>query len=213
MIVLFLTYLRARPDRAAAVVRQFRTPLSRWIDGAPSVRTTVGEIRQAALDDDETVAPAFSPGDVDRRSFEERKEFIRQCSQHRDLHGLNVLVDESDTPVLIDYGEVGFASASFYTVTLELSLSFHPEGQEIRGAWPSERQAREGSDLDKYLVNCPVPEFVRACREWAMAVGPGARGIYSNARAYSVRQLKYPDADHDLAAALISSAAPSFHNT
>jgi predicted NACHT family NTPase len=110
-------------------------------------------------------------------------------------------------------GEVGFASASFDPVTLELTLLFHPMGRGIRSAWPSERQAREWSDLDKYLLHCPIPEFVRACREWAMAVCPGAREIYSNVSAYSVRQLKYLDTDHDLASALISSAISSFYNS
>jgi DNA-binding NarL/FixJ family response regulator len=205
--------LSDEPGRGATVVPRLRSLTARWLEGAPLRPMRARDIRRGLLSDDDIVSCAFLLDGIDWQGFEEREVSVRHCCQHRDLHGLNVLISEDDSPVLIDYGEVDFASASLDPITLELSLLFHPKGEAIRGAWPSEAQAFEWDNLDRYTRNCPVPEFIRACREWAHNVSAGNREVYSNAYAFSVRQLKYNDTNHTLAVSIISSVIEAMNRT
>ena len=54
-------------------------------------------------------------------------------------------------------------------------------------------QARAWRDLDAYCVGCPVEDFVRACRAWAVDVSAGEAELLASAYAYSMRQVKYGD--------------------
>jgi hypothetical protein len=198
--------------RAAHVVTRLKQKLKQWRDGAPSRSLTVKDIREAVLSDSQisVVAPELAGVSWDR--FENYGLQIRECCQHRDLHGLNVLV-EGDEPVLIDFGEVDTAAACFDPITLELSLIFHPSSENIRGEWPTAMQAEKWYDLDLYINGCPVPNFVRNCREWALEAKFGNRELYANVYAYCARQLKYAETNHSLALALIRGVIEAFERT
>ena len=116
---------------------------------------------------------------------------ISSCIQHGDLHGENVLVDRDGTPLLIDYAKVARTSACLDPLTLELSSIFHPGAREIRGAWPSVDQLGSWDDLDKLLEDCPYPDFIRSCREWATAVAASPQEIEAIGLSYALRQLRY----------------------
>ena len=198
------------PDRGANVVRNgLRQLLKRWWDGAFSRSLTVGDIRRELLADKAVLEASPALRGISWSRFEEQKLQIRACCQHRDLHGLNVLV-AGDRPVLIDYGEVDIAAASLDPITLELSLIFHPGGKSVKGDWPPIAQAEKWYNLEIYVQDCPVAEFVRACREWALEAKIGNRELYANAYAYCARQLKYPDTDHSLAGAIIKRTIKAF---
>lgn len=131
---------------------------------------------------------------------------IHETRSHRDMHGFNVLVNRDDEPTLIDYADVGKASAALDPVTLELSILFHPEMAGAFSGWPSEEQARNWIDLDAYLSGCPVPEFVAAARNWALQVAAGEDELLATAYSYALRQAKYDNPTIDLALAFANGA-------
>lgn len=135
--------------------------------------------------------------------FENREVQTRWACIHGDLHGCNVLVSSAGATVLIDYGDVGEGPASLDPVTLELSILFHPNAADAAATWPSTEQAKSWGNLDAYLVDCPFPEFIRQCREWALRIAAGNRDVAASAYSYLVRQLKYDGTDKERAIALL----------
>jgi CheY-like chemotaxis protein len=133
---------------------------------------------------------------------------IRSCVQHGDLLGENVLVDRDGKPLLIDYARTGLAAGALDPITLELSAVFHPGAQEVRGGWPSERQVAGWTDLDAFLIGCPFPDFIRATREWTVAVAASEMEMVAVALAYALRQLRYSVNVRPLALALIRALPP-----
>lgn len=127
--------------------------------------------------------------------------------QHGDLHCGNVLVDGAGSPLLIDFGDVDTYPTGYDAVVLELSLVFHSDSPFRASGWPTISQARRWWDLDEYLRDCPVPDFVRLCREWALRASRGdvAHIVY----AHACRQFKYGDVDRELAAAFAEGAVES----
>ena len=190
------------PEQARAVIGHVETAMAPWIAEVPQTRMRIGTIRQRLLNDDtlEEVRGAFSLDWV--REFENRDIQARWGCSHGDLHGSNLLVSPTGV-ALIDYGDVCDGPASLDPVTLELSLLFHPHAPARGGAWPSAEHAKRWGNLDAYLQDCPFPQFVQECRNWAMRAGAGAREVAVSAYSYLVRQLKYGDTKKDRALALL----------
>jgi hypothetical protein len=201
-----------RVDAAAGtrLVGRLRTIEDPWRVSARATNVKVRDVRRLLVSDEEVdrMQGEFPGG---WRDFEARELSIRRGCQHGDMHGLNVLTAPGDRGVLIDYGEVtDQAPACLDTAVLELSLVFHPAASGIRGAWRTAENARAWDQLDDYLVGCPAPEFVRACRSWAFAVSAGDREVYATVYSSAVRQLKYGDTDHEIARAIATSAMTAF---
>jgi CheY-like chemotaxis protein len=201
--------LATNPTNAMIAINRLKTIMTPWRDGIQK-QVTVRAVRSAIVGDEDLQRFAEELIDIDWNAFECNSVMVRECVRHRDLHGLNVLI-KTDIPLLIDYGEVGFACGSFDPLTLGLGILFHPEARRIWGSWPSADEARQWHDLEAYVTRCPVREFIRACREWAVNDAAGNREVYANAYAYAMRQLKYSDTDHNLAKAIISSAIEAFN--
>ena len=195
----------ARKDRqrAGTMIGNIQGATARWVAEVPETRRTIQRFRQRVLDDSglEEIRAAYELDWV--VDFEGREIQSRWACVHGDLHGCNVLVAADGAIALIDYGDVGEGPASLDPVTLELSLLFHPDAGGAGGEWPSVDQARAWGALDTYLVECPFPEFVRECRQWALSVGAGNRDVAASAYSYLVRQLKYDDTNKDLVVALL----------
>ena len=190
------------PDRAEAIIRSIEAATARWIGGVPETRRTVREIRRRLLKD-ETLYDVRQEFHLDWiEPFEAREIQAKWACSHGDLHGCNILVSATEV-TLIDYGDVGEGPASLDPVTLELSLLFHPDAPHKDIPWPSEEQARRWGDLDTYLEGCPYPDFVRACRNWALRAAAGNREIAATAYSYLIRQLKYEDTEKRLSLALL----------
>lgn len=135
-------------------------------------------------------------------SFDEflsTKARIKLCPQHFDLHGLNVLVRDKSEPILIDFGEVCHAPSCIDPIIMELSLLFHPACAGKWPDWPSLEQAKQWHNIDHFAANCPVADYVRFCRSWALDVSGGDRAFFMTAACYALRQLKYPKTNHALA--------------
>ena len=190
------------PERSEAVIGSLKDATAQWIVGVPETRRTVREIRQRLLTDEalNQVKGTFNLDWI--AEFEAREIQARWACSHGDLHGCNVLVSQAGV-TLIDYGDVDDGPASLDAVTLELSLLFHPDSPARAGPWPSTDKARRWGGLDAYIEDCPFPEFVRECRNWALRVGAGKREVAVSAYSYLARQLRYDDTDKDRALALL----------
>lgn len=199
--------IASQPHSIGDLVERLRQNLSPWRQDAPAETVGVVDIRQALVSDDELLEIAEEIGHLPVGEVDGQQLQVRACPQHGDLHGGNVLVASQGSPVLIDYGRTGLATASLDPVALEFSLLFHPDAQGVRGDWPHDGQAARWDDLDIYLQGCPAEDFVRGCRRWAFEVAGGDREVWANVFAFAIRQLKYPDTDKGLARAVATRAA------
>ena len=197
--------LQANPAKACLTVGHLRRLENDWHSNAVPKLITVGEIRRSLVSDSDVDLFAGRLG-FDWQTIERMQINLKWCCQHRDLHCSNVLVRDDETPLLIDYGEVGRGPACLDPIILELSLLFHPAFKDIRGTWPTATQAQSWTDLDRYLSGCSIAAFVKACREWAFAVEPLDKGVYATAYAFAVRQLKFTGTDHELAVSIARAA-------
>lgn len=128
---------------------------------------------------------------------------------HGDLHGENVLVDSSGRPVMIDFGDAGIGPAPLDPVTLELSLIFHASSPVPAKEWLDVELARNWIDVDRFAAASPFPEFIHACRNWALEASCPA-AVYAVSYAHAMRQLKYKDVRPELAVAIARSAQSFF---
>lgn len=191
----------ARTDQGEIVVA-VADYLSVWHQRRYSVDIAVSTLRAERMSDallaERGIDLSFS------ESMESRVIAVMVSPQHGDLHGENILVNEAGKPLLIDFGDVQEAPTVLDAVTLEFSWLFH-EASPIRGSgWPSIDQAERWFDLDSYLEDCPVPNAIRACREWATRLD--APAVPCVVYAHAVRQLKYDDVQPLLALAVARGA-------
>ena len=195
--------------KAASIVAQLQEQTSRWRSGAPTTTVGVAKIRRALIDDATMRVAANDVLDWERvERIESLNVQSRWCTQHGDLHGLNVLVTDGGQPLLIDFGKAARLSAAVDPVTLELSPLFHPDSGLRNQDWPSVEQATRWHVLDVYVDNSPIADYVRRCREWAYDEGTSAgdNEVAAVVYAYAARQLKHPGVNRDIAVALIEGA-------
>jgi hypothetical protein len=198
--------MQTHPELGAPIVQTLSERLQRWQDGGVVVEEiSIDQLRVLARLP--PIDVALMPAGRDWLELMARTIPVRRATQHGDMHGDNVLVYLGNQPVLIDYAEVGDMVSGYDAVVLELSLLFHPTGSRIRRAWPTPAQAERWTDFQSYVRDCPVPEFVAACRGWAMKSCPSDRSVVACAYAYAERQLRYPDTDKALVHGILVSAA------
>jgi hypothetical protein len=149
-------------------------------------------------------------GSIPKQVLHRFSEVQHGYKQHRDLHGLNILVRNEQEQLLIDYAEVGPAPACLDPLILELSLLFHPACRDLCTNWPTVERGQHWADINAFLINCPFDSFLRACRTWAFDSGPGDKAVFATAYSYAVRQIKYSDTDHELAIAIAQAAYKRF---
>ena len=185
---------------AAAVVTTMAALCAPWMAGVPQTPKTWADVRRNLIQDAdyELVARNYSIVAVG----DDRAVQTRWTSQHGDLHGANILVDDTLRPVLIDYGRTGDASSVLDPITLELSAIFHPDSPLRDDVWPTSDDLGRWGDLDAYLARCPYPNFVRACRAWSDAVRCGERDLFATVTAFCLRNLQFADVDKARALAL-----------
>jgi len=200
-----LDEMRLSPATTDQIINQLRALETRWQTGAPASDRTVAEIRRDMIEDSE-FQPHVGMLPFDWQRLEQTNVRVSRCSQHRDLHGLNVLLKNRGEPLLIDFGAVGPAPACIDPLILELSLLFHPACRDVCGAWPTVDQTKKWDDLDVFTGGCPFPAYIRACRKWAFEIEAGDKAVFATAYAFSVRQLKFDGINHELAIAVAEAA-------
>lgn len=174
-----------------------------WRAGVPQTRVTISEVRRRIFSDEKLaqVCDAYELRWVP--ALERRPVQARWCCIHGDLHGANILVDDQNAPILIDYGDMGEGPAALDWVTLELSLLFHPQGPARAGPWPTPDDCFAWADTAAYCSASPVASLVQACRRACEECCAGPRENAAAAYAYIIRQLSYDDTDKTRALALL----------
>lgn len=193
------------PDAAATVVDTLADYCAPWRVGVPHVRKVWSDVRRNLIDDRH-----YNEVRTTHAIAEIADDRVIQCqwtSQHGDLHGANVLVNDKLRPVLIDFGRAGPAPSVLDPITLELSAVFHPDSPFVGNTWPTVDDLRDWADVDAYTKNCPYPKFVRACRTWSAATRVGQRDLFATVSAYCLRNLQYDDVDKPRAIALHNTAS------
>lgn len=187
---------------AAKAVAATADALAGWSNGRNQERRSIASIRGQWVSDEWAGKLHADYGLTWAAEFESRQIQTRWCCVHGDLHGENILVSREGGVLVIDYGDVGFGSAAYDPMTLELSAVL--QDNPTRGPdWPTADVCRQWHDLDAYLVGCPMPEFIRACRAWSEKLMVGRRELAACAYSYLLRQLKYRDTDKDRILALL----------
>lgn len=194
--------LGSDPADAAEAVGTLHGRFADRYDEAPVESVRIDELRAGVVEDadfEKAGVPVPDLSDLASRQVE-----VARGIQHSDLHGLNVLVSDSNAPLLIDYDNYGPANCALDPVTLELSAIFHrdEEAQRARQGWPSAGQAAGWHDLDAYLEGCPYPEAIRACRVWAEDAAASEEEVAATLMSVALRQLCFENTDKDLARAL-----------
>ena len=195
--------LETDENLAIAVVNTLREIFAPWMALRERNTIRVRDLRAERIDDE-----AFHPyADflASTENYEEKERVIMMSCQHGDLHGFNVLCNDAGRAVIIDFGNVGPAPSCLDPLLLELSVLFHGDSPFRNASWPTIQQAEAWFNLEEYLIGCPVPEFIRKCREWAYETCKQddlAPVVYAE----SVRQLKYKDTNHDRALGIARAA-------
>jgi CheY-like chemotaxis protein len=197
---------------SAKAVAATADALAGWSRGRNEERRSIGAIRSSWVSDERAVQLHNEFGLDWAAEFESREIQTRWCCVHGDLHGENILVSPDGNVLVIDYGDVGHGSAGYDPVTLELSavLQANPT---LGPEWPTAEACRQWHDLDAYVVGCPMPEFIRACRAWSESLTVGRRELAACAYSYLLRQLKYQDTDKERILALLDGVKACWART
>ena len=194
----------ARCESAAiSVVQTLRGVFAPWEDLKRAEVFSVRALRALRIGD-----AAFQPHRnalETTENFEEIEQEMLSSCQHGDLHGFNVLCARSGDAVVIDFGNVGPAPSCVDPIVLELSILFHKDSPFQDHQWPTDEQAEAWFDLDEYLLGCPVPDFIKACRGWATEASLST-DLPPVVYAEAVRQLKYQDTNHERALGIARAA-------
>ena len=188
--------LEVSENDAIAVVEVLRDILAPWTEVREEKTLRIRDLRMERIDD--SVFQPFRGVLGSTETFEEIEQDMTTSCQHGDLHGFNVLCSVSGGAVLIDFGNVGPAPICTDPIILELSVLFHKDSPFRNNPWPTNEQAEAWFHLEEYLVGCPVPEFIRECRQWANETS-GPAGLPPVVYTEAVRQLKYEDANRERA--------------
>ena len=195
--------LEGNEDEAIAIVEVLRDIFGQWAELSEKKVLRIRDLRVQRIGDSEFEPYRDALGSTE--GFEEiEREMMTSC-QHGDLHGFNVLCNASGEAVVIDFGNVGPAPTCIDPIILELSILFHRDSPFRSDSWPTNKQAEAWFDLDEYLLGCPVPGFIRKCREWANERG-GPTDLPPVVYTEAVRQLKYEDTNRERALGIARAA-------
>ncbi|MBB3147740.1 CheY-like chemotaxis protein [Phyllobacterium trifolii] len=189
-----------------STIQQIQRP---WQEASSVEQVSVGQIRRRFLPDTKLPDIEAELQGIDITAVEAIVVDAARCSQHNDMHALNVLFDNQARGMVIDFNDAGASFAATDPITLELSLIFHKDYAILGTLWPTADQMALWSDVESYVQDCAFADFIRACRKWALEVAGSPEEVIATSYAYGLRQLKYPDTRKELARALIRAAISS----
>ena len=195
--------LQESESAAIAIVEVLRDIHAPWEKLCDKKEIRIRDLRTQHIDD--LVFQPYRNSLDSSEQFEELKQEITTSCQHGDLHGFNILCNGSGGAVVIDFGNVGPAPSCIDPIILELSVLFHRDSPFRYNVWPTTEQAESWFNLEEYLLECPVAEFIRKCREWSCKAGIPSE-LPPIVYAEAVRQLKYEDTNHGRALAIARAA-------
>lgn len=187
----FFQLALTNPAAALDVLGRIRTALARWSDTRNVKPVKIKDIRRRILSDENFQNIITTHSLEILLDLEERTVEISEACIHGDLHGGNILVNGDNTPVLIDFGDVGTGYTCLDPITLELSLIFHPDARANGLATLLESSGESWLDLNIYAKDSPLYQVVKYCREWAYDVAPHDESVLSMAYLFVLKQFKY----------------------
>lgn len=181
-----------------------------WHSASTYKNDTIANIRRMLVNDEKT-EELIKKYDIEHCSkrFEKKSVTYKHSCIHSDLHGENILLNtESKKAVLIDYGDINEGAIILDIITLECSSLFHPSIKDYieLGDWPTDIDINNWNNEKNYISNCPFPDSVVFCRSWLKDLDIGNREIAAGLYSYSLRQLKYPETNKQVAISLIKKA-------
>ncbi len=197
--------IRADPKAAAQVVRDLRGKLARWTDAKYLDNVRISEIRRRLLSDAKWLSLCEKFQLQRLQAVEDLPVRVHRGCIHGDLHCGNILVDAQNSPVLIDFGDVGAGFSCLDPVSLELSLIFHRDAVQQGTSGQFHERLRQWPDIDAYTHDSTLGECVVACRDWAHEVAGSDAAVLAAGYAYTLRQLKYDDVEPALTMTLLDS--------
>ncbi len=195
-------------EKGAKAIRRLSEIEHNWVQNVYPKEVSVANVRRMLVEDARTT-PAQQKLIDAHSALEAKMVWLREGTQHGDMHGENVLCTSEGDLTIIDYADVGRILPPADSVMLELSLIFHPAAKTMRGTWPTAEQCANWSSLDLFLEGCPFPETIRACREWSKKTTEAVsdHGVFAIAYAYAVWQSGFDPANVELAVAVAENAA------
>ena len=203
----FFDVLKSSDEDAAQVLAELKQYESKWHRNySEAVNLSVRDIRRTQISDRKFESVVSELIDFDISTFEDISVQVRKSVQHGDQHGGNVLVSESNDPVVIDYGDIGEYCCSLDPIVLLMSAYFHPDARgsfeqtsEIAANWFADNQ----QDL---LSKVARPTSTKFLLDWASENSFSGREIVAVTYAYCVRQMQYEGTNNEFAKAIIAEA-------
>lgn len=198
-------WLQRNPSDADRFINKLRAIVDDWQEARQAHRIRIGEMRRAQIGDEDLAPFLGELGVVRWQEVESTEIEVDQSLQHGDLHGLNIPVNGDGNPLLIDFQRSGDSVCCLDPIVLELSVLFHEQSPLRNGPWPSRAQCERWSDVDEFILDSPLREFVYKTRNWGIEVARSTEVFYATAYCHVLRQLKYPDTDKERALCIARS--------
>jgi Phosphotransferase enzyme family len=208
----FYQVIVAEPERAAGIINSLKQVLDHMHQNPERVVMSIGDIRRTQFSDRKLSKVLLDYPDLEWIYDIEKIEVPVMVSWiHGDLHGGNVFVGQHENPALIDFADVKKAPVAIDPITLELSLFTHGPTREEGQYWSPEVKNIAWFLTEDYARGSHFEPFILACRQWGHEIAGGDKAVCACCYSYLIRQLKYPDVDHDLIRGLLESVAETIH--
>ncbi|WP_426880173.1 response regulator [Serratia bockelmannii] len=195
------------------IAKSVKNIFTNWINVKNGKQVTIGGVRRIFCSDEKfnkyKIKEELSSLNIDIDAFESKSLNSNFCMQHADLHGMNILISETNTPLIIDYGDIKSCPSTFDPITLELSPYFHPK---MEGLVQHDMNLAEHWFDDKSLSHFSKnPETAVFLREWARSNAFLQKDYVVGVYSYIIKQFTYSDTNKDFARALIKAAIREFN--
>jgi CheY-like chemotaxis protein len=196
--------LSSSDEDAAVCVKALHDAQTTWARSPSVQKASIGELAKLLIWEDRLPAIRKLLEGIDWTTYEAREISVSMCTRHGDLHGENARANEKLHVMILDYGSVAHLPSAVDAITIELSSFLHPHGHREMLRWKPGDGAIDWFDRDKFSSLSMVPKFIKAAREWAHQDSFGDREVLACAYIYVLRQLQFPNADQELARALLA---------
>ena len=196
-------------DKAIEVLNRVIPLFDIWEQSKKGENKTIQEVRQLLCTDDKFDLLTKLHERFDVISFEKNNCQFYISIQHADLHGKNILTSEQSNPIIIDYGDIKFAPSVLDIVTLELSPFFHPSIKDKLDF--TLELFKNWFDDESYIKNYPFSKVATYLREVKGNRAFMNKDYIATVYAYSVRQLTFPNTNHEISLILIEAAINKYN--
>ncbi len=197
--------LKSDVDSANKAISIVRDSFYLWFQNTSLKTVQIKDIRKTFVSDDTFNTYVEQNNLSFLYEIEESEVMINTSCIHGDLHGGNILVNDSSSPVLIDFGDCGEGFSCLDPITLELSLIFHPDGEQLPFSGGLLTAIDNWTDLGAFTEESLINEYISFCRGWAFDVAGSDMALLAVAYSHTIKQLKYDTVAPELIIRLINN--------